>query len=125
MLEADHENLVKMHKVCCPPLSCPPRNPHPCPVHPQVYRHANKMYMVMDLVEPVDQLPQSDLFEYIMQKGVLNIENACKLIYQTASALQYLNNKNIIHRDLKPEVTPRRCMCYHATMLMMHAPLCS
>lgn len=82
MLEADHDNLVKMHKV---------------------YRHANKMYMVLDLVESVDRLPQSDLFEYIMKKGVLNTENACKLVYQTASALQYLNSKNVIHRDLKPE----------------------
>jgi len=42
----------------------------------------------MDLVEPIDGLPQSDLFEYVIQKGVLDPEKAMKLTYQVASAIK-------------------------------------
>ena len=41
-------------------------------------------------MEPYDGLPQSDLFEYVVQKGVLNPHQAMQLLYQTASAIKYL-----------------------------------
>ena len=86
MLEADHPNLVAVHEI---------------------YRvdegGSITMHLVMDLVVPLDGLDQSDLFEYIMQKGVLSPNDACKVLYQTAKGMQYLNHRNVIHRDIKPE----------------------
>merc|ERR1712093_467821 len=39
-----------------------------------------------------------------MTYQALPTENTCKLVYQTAAALKYLNeSENCIHRDLKPE----------------------
>lgn len=39
-----------------------------------------------------------------MTFGPLSTDQTCKLVYQTASALKYLNAcENCIHRDLKPE----------------------
>jgi len=61
------------------------------------------LHLVMDLIEPLPGLKQSDLFEWIITKGPLNTEEACKMLYQTASALKYLNDRKAIHRDLKPE----------------------
>lgn len=86
MLEADHPNLVTVHEI---------------------YRvdegGSITMHLVMDLVVPLEGLDQSDLFEYIMVKGVLSPNDACKVLYQTAKGMQYLNNSNVIHRDIKPE----------------------
>jgi serine/threonine protein kinase len=84
MLEANHPNLVKVHEVYQTP--------------------GDALHLVMDIVEPVDDLAQSDLFEWIMTKGALSTQYNCKLLYQTCSALVYLNQcENCIHRDLKPE----------------------
>ena len=62
-----------------------------------------KIYLVMDLVQPMSGLAQSDLFEWIITNGPLDTAECCKFLYQTASALSYLNDHRIIHRDLKPE----------------------
>lgn len=84
MLDANHPNLVKMHEVYQLP--------------------GKELHLVMDLVEPNESLAQSDLFEWIMSFGPLSTEDTCKLIYQTAAAIKYLNTcENCIHRDLKPE----------------------
>jgi len=84
MLEANHPNLVKMHEVYQLP--------------------GGELHLVMDLVEPVDDLAQSDLFEWIMTYGALNTTDTSKLVYQTALSLKYLNeSEGCIHRDLKPE----------------------
>jgi 5'-AMP-activated protein kinase catalytic alpha subunit len=82
MLEADHENLVRVHDI---------------------FRMDGQLHLVMDLVEPVEGLDQSDLFEYVIQKGPLTFKQACQLLYQTCAALEFLNGKAVIHRDLKPE----------------------
>jgi len=82
MLEAKHENLLPVHKI---------------------FKTGDTLHLVMDLIEPLPGLKQSDLFEWIITKGPLNTTDACKLLYQCASALKYLNDRMIIHRDLKPE----------------------
>ena len=84
MLEAKHENLLPVHAIYKDPTQ-------------------NTVHLVMDLVEPLPGLAQSDLFEYIITKGVLKTKEACQMLYQTASALKYLNDHKTIHRDLKPE----------------------
>jgi len=85
MLEANHPNLIKMHAVY------------------QEFED-DDLHLVMDIVEPLPGLAQSDLFEYVINRGCLTTEQNCKLLYQTASALAYLNEfENCIHRDLKPE----------------------
>ena len=83
MLEAKHENLVRVHNI---------------------YQLDGTLHLVVDLVDPVDDLAQSDLFEYVITKGALSTVEVCKLLYQTAAAIHYLNTvQNAIHRDLKPE----------------------
>jgi len=85
MLEANHPNLVKVHEI---------------------YRQAGskEMHLVMDLVEPFEDLAQSDLFEYVVSIGPLDPKQCAQLVYQTADAIKYLNNfENAMHRDLKPE----------------------
>ena len=52
----------------------------------------------MDLVEPVDNLNQSDLLEWVMDKGPLNTKHQCQLLYQTADSLSYLNT---IHNTIQ------------------------
>lgn len=85
-LEARHDNLLPVYEI---------------------YQQSPgaELHLVMDLVEPIPGLKQSDLFEWIVTpgKGALNTEDACKVLYQTASALKYLNDHKSIHRDLKPE----------------------
>ena len=69
----------------------------------EIYQQGSSLHLVMDLIEPLPGLKQSDLFEWIVTKGPLNTVDACKLLYQSASAMKYLNDRMIIHRDLKPE----------------------
>merc|ERR1719433_2114453 len=57
--------------------------------------------MVLDLCEG------GALFDQIRHMARLqkafSERQAAKIVYQVASALEYLHKKNIVHRDLKPE----------------------
>lgn len=62
-----------------------------------VYITDEKIFIVMELMEG------GELFDYVVQKGTLNEEEASKIVRKVTSALVYMHSKNIIHRDLKPE----------------------
>jgi len=62
-----------------------------------VYVTDDKIYIVMELMEG------GELFDYVVQKGTLNEEEASRIVRKVTSALVYMHSKNIIHRDLKPE----------------------
>lgn len=60
-----------------------------------VYLTEDKIYIVMELMEG------GELFDYVVQKGTLNEEEASKIVRRVTSALVYMHSKNIVHRDLK------------------------
>ncbi|WVZ06018.1 hypothetical protein V8G54_019364, partial [Vigna mungo] len=43
------------------------------------------------------------LFDYVMEKGRLEEDEARNIFQQIISGLEYCHNKTVIHRDLKPE----------------------
>lgn len=62
-----------------------------------VYLTGEKIYIVMELMEG------GELFDYVVQKGTLNEEEASNIVRRVTSALVYMHSQNIVHRDLKPE----------------------
>ncbi|MCU0716069.1 MAG: protein kinase [Pirellula sp.] len=70
--------------------------------HPQIVRasdageHDGKPYFVMEYVHGMD------LGQLLNRLGPLPYPEACELIKQAASALQYAHDRKILHRDVKP-----------------------
>jgi len=63
----------------------------------EAYKISDKIYMITELVDG------GELFDYVVQKGTLDEDEAVKIVWSIASALVYLHSMNVIHRDLKPE----------------------
>jgi serine/threonine-protein kinase len=55
-----------------------------------------RFYIAMEFVEGLD------LHEYIARKGLLEPEEALKIITQAAKALDHAHRQGIVHRDVKP-----------------------
>ena len=70
---------------------------HRKPTVHQILPHAGKLYLVMEFVEGLN------LEEYVLQKGVLTVQEAYSIIRQVAEGLDYLHGKQIVHRDIKPK----------------------
>jgi len=62
-----------------------------------VYVSDDKIFIIME------QMEGGELFDYVVEKGTLNEEEAARIVRKVTSALVYMHSKNIIHRDLKPE----------------------
>ena len=56
----------------------------------------NMHYIVMEFVEG------ESLKEYIKRRGALPLDEACNIITQILSGIQYAHEHGIIHRDIKP-----------------------
>jgi len=63
----------------------------------EVYDTAEKIFMVMDLVDG------GELFKKILQRGFYSEKEACEVVRGLLDAVRYLHERKIIHRDLKPE----------------------
>ena len=58
---------------------------------------SNRSYLIMEYIQG------SSLDAFIEQNGVLDEENADKLLIQLIKAVEELHNKGIAHRDIKPQ----------------------
>ena len=54
-------------------------------------------YVVMELVRGIN------LYELLVLKRKIDIDQACDIILQAAEALDYAHQQGLIHRDIKPE----------------------
>ena len=76
---------------------------HKTLVHPNIVRLIDhfedlaKLYLLLEYVE------EMSLFDLIRKNIKLSEKEACDILVQVCTGLNYLHQNNIIHRDLKPE----------------------
>jgi len=71
-------------------------HPNIIPLH-EIIETPNNLYLIMELVLG------GELFDKIVSKGNYSERDACLVIKNVLSAIEYLHQNNIAHRDLKPE----------------------
>jgi serine/threonine protein kinase len=76
---------------------------HKTLIHPNIVRlvdhfeDTTRIYIILEFVE------KGSLFDLIRRKIKLAETEACEILIQTCTGLNYLHEKEIIHRDIKPE----------------------
>jgi calcium-dependent protein kinase len=74
--KADHPNIINFYEI---------------------YKDKNFFHIVTEFCEG------GELFEHILDKGVINEKETATIILKIVSAIRHLHCMNICHRDLKPE----------------------
>jgi len=70
--------------------------------HPNIVRAMDagetdgKYYLAMELIEG------TDLKNLVRHRGPLAVADACELVRQAATAVQYAHSRGLLHRDIKP-----------------------
>lgn len=62
----------------------------------QIIETSKHLFLVMEYVE------QGELFDYIVKKGKLEEQEACRFFKYIISGIHYIHELSIVHRDLKP-----------------------
>jgi serine/threonine protein kinase len=76
---------------------------HKTLIHPNIVRLVDhfeditKIFLVLEFVE------KGSLFDLIRRKIKLSESEACEILVQTCTGLNYLHENDIVHRDIKPE----------------------
>ena len=69
--------------------------------------YLTQMYCVIEKNESIylitEYCPKGDIISNLIENGVFDEINTCKIFQQIISSLEYLHKNNICHRDIKPE----------------------
>ena len=63
----------------------------------EILESPRHLYIIMEYA------PNGELFDYLVSRGKLSVENALRLFRQIIYGLDYLHSHGFCHRDLKPE----------------------
>ena len=78
-------------------------HPHICPVYDSGEAHAGAGGGAPRLWFTMPFVPGGSLRDRLRREGRLTIEEALRIVRETAGALQYAHDEGVIHRDIKPE----------------------
>ncbi|KAK6123177.1 hypothetical protein DH2020_043079 [Rehmannia glutinosa] len=72
-------------------------------VHPHVIRLYEVIETPADIYVVMEYVPRGELFDYIVEKGRLQEDEARHFFQQIVAGVEYCHRNMVVHRDLKPE----------------------
>ncbi|KAG0486746.1 hypothetical protein HPP92_008841 [Vanilla planifolia] len=72
-------------------------------MHPHIIRLYEVIETHSDIYVVMEYVKSGELFDYIVEKGKLNEEEARRFFQQIISGVEYCHRNMVVHRDLKPE----------------------
>ncbi|XP_009134629.1 SNF1-related protein kinase catalytic subunit alpha KIN10 isoform X1 [Brassica rapa] len=72
-------------------------------MHPHIIRLYEVIETTTDIYLVMEYVNSGELFDYIVQKGRLQEDEARKFFQQIISGVEYCHRNMVVHRDLKPE----------------------
>ncbi|CAA0826859.1 SNF1-related protein kinase catalytic subunit alpha KIN10 [Striga hermonthica] len=72
-------------------------------VHPHVIRLYEVIETPADIYVVMEYVPRGELFDYIVEKGRLQENEARHFFQQIIAGVEYCHRNMVVHRDLKPE----------------------
>ncbi|KAI3454706.1 hypothetical protein Pfo_011369 [Paulownia fortunei] len=72
-------------------------------VHPHVIRLYEVIETPTDIFVVMEYVTRGELFDYIVEKGRLQEDEARRFFQQIIAGLEYCHRNMVVHRDLKPE----------------------
>uniref|UniRef100_A0A0E0QKF9 non-specific serine/threonine protein kinase n=1 Tax=Oryza rufipogon TaxID=4529 RepID=A0A0E0QKF9_ORYRU len=72
-------------------------------IHPHIIRLYEVIYTPTDIYVVMEYCKFGELFDYIVEKGRLQEDEARRIFQQIISGVEYCHRNMVVHRDLKPE----------------------
>ncbi|XP_066394967.1 serine/threonine protein kinase OSK4 [Miscanthus floridulus] len=72
-------------------------------IHPHIIRLYEVIYTQTDIYVVMEYCKYGELFDYIVEKGRLQEDEARRIFQQIISGVEYCHRNMVVHRDLKPE----------------------
>uniref|UniRef100_A0A2P2JJP5 non-specific serine/threonine protein kinase n=3 Tax=Rhizophora mucronata TaxID=61149 RepID=A0A2P2JJP5_RHIMU len=72
-------------------------------MHPHIIRLYEVIETPLDIYVVMEYVKSGELFDYIVEKGRLQEDEARKFFQQIISGVEYCHRNMVVHRDLKPE----------------------
>mmetsp|Transcript_13818 Transcript_13818/g.22547 ORF Transcript_13818/g.22547 Transcript_13818/m.22547 type:complete len:623 (+) Transcript_13818:391-2259(+) len=72
-------------------------------VHPHIIRLYEVIETPTDIFLVMEYVSGGELFDYIVSKGRLHVDEARSFFQQIVSGVAYCHSSKVVHRDLKPE----------------------
>ncbi|KAM7520700.1 hypothetical protein LguiB_019662 [Lonicera macranthoides] len=72
-------------------------------MHPHIIRLYEVVETPMDIYVVMEYVKSGELFDYIVEKGRLQEDEARNFFQQIISGVEYCHRNMVVHRDLKPE----------------------